>query len=92
MKAKIFENGTDEVDETDKEAEKLRKESFQKAKGAFQEPGELEEEVVDGGSEINTSGSSEHNDESVEDADSDEQRQKRKIEFEAKQKLFNGSG
>ena len=89
MKAKIFENGADEVDETDKEAEKLRKESFQKAKGAFQEPGE--EEVVDGGSEINTSGASE-NEETVEEEDSEEQRLKRKIEFEAKQKLFNGSG
>ena len=92
MKAKIFENGADEVDETDKEAEKLRKESFQKAKGAFQESGECEqEETVDGGSEINTSASSE-NDDNVEDDDSEEQRLKRKIEFEAKQKLFNGSG
>ena len=86
LKAKMFEGGAEEVDETEKEAEKIRKESFQKAKGAFQD---VVDSVGDTDEDNHDCESSEI--ESNEDADrnSDEEKLQRKLDFEAKQKLFN---
>jgi len=91
LKARIFEN-QEEPEPLNEEEEKIRKESFKKAKEAFQENKENGEDTdeVD-----NNDDSSEYSSIETEDCRSEEseedQKQRRKAEFEAKQKLFNCS-
>jgi len=84
LKAKFFENGEEDKDLVKEEEEKLRKESFQKAKVIFQENPGKEDESEENGSLEN--GDDENEDE-LDTTETDQAR--RKAEFEAKQKLFS---
>ena len=84
LKAKIFEN-SEPTEQVNLEEEKLRKESFQKAKEAFIDVEECSD-AIDGS--LTITDESPENEDCSEDGDEGEKR--RKAEFEAKQKLFNG--
>jgi len=84
LKAKIFEN-SEPTEQVNLEEEKLRKESFQKAKEAFIDVEECSD-AIDGS--LTITDECPENEDCSEDADEEEKR--RKSEFEAKQKLFNG--
>lgn len=90
LKAKIFEN-QEEPEPLSLEEENNRKESFKKAKEAFQE----NKENGDATDEVDTDNSIENSSLEKEDCISEEseedQKQQRKAEFEAKQKMFNCS-
>ena len=84
LKAKLFEN-SEPTEQVNLEEEKLRKESFQKAKEAFIDVEECSD-AIDGS--LTITDESPENEDCSEDGDEEEKR--RKAEFEAKQKLFNG--
>ena len=84
LKAKIFEN-SEPTEQVNLEEEKLRKESFQKAKEAFIDVEECSD-AIDGS--LTITDESPENEDCSEDGEEEEKR--RKAEFEAKQKLFNG--
>ena len=90
LKAKIFEN-QEEPEPLSLEEEKNRKESFKKAKEAFQENkenGDCTDEVDNNDS---LEDSSLENEDCTSEESEEDQKQRRKAEFEAKQKMFNSS-